>query len=529
MIIIIITTIFRRIIMKFTKRISRRAPVALLIALSVLMLVACQGAQPSNPGETSGQVQTPAGSADSGQQTSPGETGNTQNYSYLTDFGFYPLAGDPLSAPAASISGGGDVTLEIWMTPHWNISDPEIHQGGDYGLEEFLLETLHRFAASYEGANITEVRVENMPGADRDERISVAMATDTLPDMLFESFFSVGPRAHEGLYVDITDIISPEARADIPSGIWDAVTIGDRVFCYPFVQGLLFWGYNADMFRDAGLDNFIAGKNEVAVWSDAEYLEILNALKENLPPEVYPMTFFCLNNQVDAINLAWMRMFGAEWFDRDGFVVANNPLAVRGLQYMVDIKNAGLSNPNPESIQGADTLDIFFNQRTAMNFMQNVHVSRLLNNFDSGEVEEFDMRIATIPGTHPRTISYVHGFMVFDTANPTSIAVAKDFVSWVAGDRNLMAESRWMLPVSDTIASYYSDFDPFMDAYIDAMSFLFDFSNNSVSYGELRNALFPELQAAFTGAKTPQQALDDYTDRANRIIEEGLRFSVLAN
>ena len=39
-------------------------------------------------------------------------------------------------------------------------------------------------------------------------------------------------------------------------------------------------------------------------------------------------------------------------------------------------------------------------------------------------------------------------------------------------------------------------------------------------YTELRNTLFPELQALLTDEKTAQQAMDDYVEKGNQVIEE---------
>jgi multiple sugar transport system substrate-binding protein len=48
-------------------------------------------------------------------------------------------------------------------------------------------------------------------------------------------------------------------------------------------------------------------------------------------------------------------------------------------------------------------------------------------------------------------------------------------------------------------------------------------------YSELRNVLFPELQAALTGQKTPQEALDSYVEKGNIVIDEGRASSVVYN
>ena len=59
--------------------------------------------------------------------------------------------------------------------------------------------------------------------------------------------------------------------------------------------------------------------------------------------------------------------------------------------------------------------------------------------------------------------------------------------------------------------------------------YIYNFSNNMPGYNELRNVLFPELQAALTGQKTAKEALDSYVEKGNVVIDEGRAGSVIYN
>ena len=48
-------------------------------------------------------------------------------------------------------------------------------------------------------------------------------------------------------------------------------------------------------------------------------------------------------------------------------------------------------------------------------------------------------------------------------------------------------------------------------------------------YLELRALFFPELQAAFTGQKTAQEALDSYAQKGNEILKKNVEKSKLLN
>ena len=124
------------------------------------------------------------------------------------------------------------------------------------------------------------------------------------------------------MLVPLNDIIDEDAKADIERGYWDSVTFGDDIYFYPFSHNPGTLTYNADMFRAAGLEKYIGDENEIKTWTLKEYEEILEGLKTNLPSTQYSnanaMGLFALNNQGDTWNLAYLRTFGNEFFDKDG-------------------------------------------------------------------------------------------------------------------------------------------------------------------------------------------------------------------
>ena len=92
----------------------------------------------------------------------------------------------------------------------------------------------------------------------------------------------------------------------------------------------------------------------------------------------------------------------------------------------------------------------------------------------------------------------------------------KEFFS----NKELVKASKNVIPVRDSVAKEVAGELPFLKAYQENAKYIFNFSNNTPGYAELRNLLFPELQAVFTGAKNPKQALDSYVEQGNRVIEK---------
>ena len=70
---------------------------------------------------------------------------------------------------------------------------------------------------------------------------------------------------------------------------------------------------------------------------------------------------------------------------------------------------------------------------------------------------------------------------------------------------------------------------PLLETYMNNDKYVINFSNNTPGYAEIRNALYPELQAALTGEKTSQEALDSFVESGDKAIDKGLRRSKALN
>ena len=309
----------------------------------------------------------------------------------------------------------------------------------------------------------------------------------------------------------------------------DHCMIEDEIFIYPFfhMPGTLV--YNADMFRAAGLDDKVAGQYEIATWTPDEFVGILEALKA-ANPNVYPMALFALNNQADTWNLAYLRMFGNQFYSDDNHLVVNEDSGVKALEYILNLYNSGLTVPGAESLDSNTNNAMFQNQQIAVSFTNSVLLANLAADMESGALPAFDYRLANIPGDpHPNGFTYVTGAMVMNTGDEARIAASKEFVKYFCTDEELVTASKNGTPVRASVVSKVSGELPYLEAYNKNDQYLFNFSKNLPGYTELRNVLFPELQAALTGEKTAQQALDDYVKNGNAILDEARKSSVVYN
>ena len=429
-------------------------------------------------------------------------------------------------------SGNGKekVEIKVWLTPQWKGVLDSTEEGADY--DSFFKYAAEKFAKQYDKYD-AKVNVEVIAGDQRDQMLNVNLSSNTPPDVFFESVFAMGDYVHRGALVPLTDIVDDAAKGDIAENYWEAVTFGDDIYFYPFQNNPGTLVYNADMFKAAGLDQYIGGETEIKTWTLEEYEQILKGIKENLPKDQYPnayaMAQFAMNNQGDTWNLAYLRMFGSQFFDAEGNIVVADEKGVKAAQWLKSIRENGYTNPGAESVSSNDVNGMFQNQQIAISFTNPVLFNNAKADMASGKLNKFDMRVANIPSESgdPLTFTYVVGASVFNTGDEKRIEVSKDFVKFFSTDEELVKSSKNGIPVRSSVAEAYKAEQPFFEAYNANSQYLFNFTGNVPGYSQLREVLYPELQALYMGAKTPEQALKDYQDKGNKIIEQNKASSVI--
>lgn len=415
--------------------------------------------------------------------------------------------------PAAPDSAGKDVNLVVWSTPKWKGVFDAGEEGADY--DSFFKEAIRRYEADHPNVHIT---VEIIPGDSRDERLNIAQQSNSLPDIMFESTFTMSSFVYKNAIVALDDIVTDADRADIAGGMWENCSAEGHVFCFPFSHqpGTLI--YNARMFQEAGLESYMAGETEIATWSVEEFETILRTLKEKLP-NVYPMSLYAKNNQADTWTLAYLRMFGNPFFGEDNLLVANEESGVKAVQFLKDLYDEGLTVPGCESLSSNDCNAMFINGQVAVSFTNNILMGTQMSEMKAMDPDA-DIRLANIPADpDPLTFTYVTGGMAMNTGDPDRIAAAKDFIRYFSTDPELTVASKNGLPVRTSVAEQVAGEMPYLAAQNANAKYLFDFSRNIAGYTELRNVLFPEMQALLTNEKSAQQAMDDYVANGNAVIQ----------
>ena len=430
-----------------------------------------------------------------------------------------------------SATGDGEITdeevnLEVWLTPQWEGVYSSNEEGADY--DSFFVEAADLYTEEHPNVNID---VQVIPSDQRDSNLSVGLETDSLPNIFFDSTFVLSTWAHQGIALPFDDVISEETRNDISETIWDNVMIEDSVYYYPFAQNQGTLVYNADMFEEAGLEDYITGENEIASWTTNEFEEILTALQEN-EDDAAPLGFFSMDDQGDTWNMMYLRSFGNEFYGDDGRLVVNEPSGVEAIEWIDTMNQDGLLVQGAESLTSNEVNAMFQNKEVAVSFTNTILYNNMISDMENDVIDPFDARLANVPAvegeSHP-AFTYILGSIVMDTLDEAENEVAKDFVKFYSEHEELTNASVNTLPIRSSITEEYSDELPLLSAYGENEENIVDFSNNIAGYAELRNVFFPEIQSVLTGSKTPQEAMDDLEESGNEIIDRGNEQSLIIN
>lgn len=441
--------------------------------------------------------------------------------------------GDDADKDAGGASGGKEeVEITVMLTPQWKGVMDATEDGADY--DSFFKEAAKRFEEEYEEHDV-KVNVEVIAGDQRDELLNVSLNGGNPPDVFYESIFAMGDYAHRGALIALNDIVDDESKEDIGENYMENVTFGEDIYFYPFshMPGTLV--YNADMFKDAGLEDYLGEETEIKTWTLKEYEEILNKLKTDLPEDkysgAYPMALYALNNQGDTWNLAYLKMFGNDLYGDDAELVIDDADGVKAMEWLKKVNDEDLTNPGAESVSSNDANSMFQNQKLGVSFTNSVLYNNILADMEEGKVPTFDARLANIPSESgdPISFTYIAGAALFDTGDETRIQVSKDFVKFFSTDPELVKASKNGVPVRTSVAEEFKEENPLFGAYDKNAEYMFNFTGNVPGYSELRQVLYPELQALYTGEKTPAQAAADYQTRGNEVLKNAKEDSVIFN
>lgn len=409
--------------------------------------------------------------------------------------------------------GGGEAKRDITLIvktptlPINTVSELDIETSW-----EFLELAGERFASSYDKANVT-VQVEVFDYVDENEAIHGAYGTDDAVDVLYEGYFNMAPYVSGGHVVSLDDIISDGLRADISSASWAQSMKNGKTYMMPFLSMQNILIFNKNMFRQCGLEAFIAEDTVIQNWTMAQWETVLDTLAKKLPEGSYAMTMYGNNNQGDTHIMSLIRSQGGTIFDSEGRFALQNPEATAGLRWIQDGVERGWYPPHPELLEMMDCQQLFEVDRLAIYVFNNA-------NYMLYDDIEGNYGFVNFPGNI--ATSFITGFEVFDNGDETKVRAAKDFVKFIYDDEELMSVSAGNIPESKKVAEKYADKIVMLSLFSANADNVIDFMNSSPNWqgndDSVRSVFWPQIHELLAGRLSPEECAANLDRDCNAAI-----------
>lgn len=290
----------------------------------------------------------------------------------------------------------------------------------------------------------------------------------------------------------------------------------DKTWSIPFQRSTIVMYYNKDAFRKAGLNP----DAPPATWDELVEMGKKLVVKDSsgnvtqwgleIPSTGYPYWMFgalCRQNGEVLMNSA-----GTE-------VYFKNPGVVQALDFWKDLGQTHGIMPKGTIEWGTLRTD-FLEQKTAMMWHSTGNLTAVKKN------ASFDFGVAMLPAKKERGTPTGGGnFYIFKDSSPEERAAALKFIKWMTQPERT---AQWSIGTgylgtradayeTDELKSYVKEFPA---AAIARDQLKYATAELSVhENGRVYKTLNDAIQAALTGAKTPEEALQDAQKQTSRILK----------
>ncbi len=385
-------------------------------------------------------------------------------------------------------SSGGSVT--VWMYPV--IADEQANTAYWGQIEK-----------DFEAANAgMDLKVEQQPWKDRDQKLATAFSGGNAPDVLVLNPDQIPQYVKNGSLEPVDKAVE-SAKDNFLPGALKALTVDGKLYGAPIYHTVTTTLYNKALLDKAGI------KTPPQTWDEikAAAPKLKAAGVATLDYSASPEATLNLNYY----PLLWQA--GGSVFAPDGKKVAfNEPAGVEALTFLTSLYSegavpaAGLKNGNVVADQPLGK------QQVAMGFTNTPADAKTVETtWGAGNV------IIGKPLQDKKQVGFGLPGGLSVNADSKNIDGAEKFLSFMIEPKQLVAlgtASGFLSPRTDAKV-------PAKDAqaqqFADALQYAFPGEPNVVAR-QVMTLLSAEIQAALTGKKTPQQALDDAAKQANDLL-----------
>lgn len=363
-----------------------------------------------------------------------------------------------------------------------------------------------------------KIEREYIPSSSIREKVMIAIAGDTTPDVVFDY---IG-RVFAYYYQDVLESLNGTLLQsdDFFPSLLEQFTINETLIGYPGLFGCRLWGIDKIAVEKAGVANLLPqGLNRE--WSFEDFMEVAEAVKEI---GIFPFGFFTGSTGGDYLLIMYTQIFGAKLYE-DGDLTKttwNSEEGVRALEWMVEMIEEGYAPPGAAGLSPGNIIDM----KAAGKVLVGSLFSPTSNqaHYDSGIIDyvknDWQIEVPHIKGVPaPPIFDGPAAFSLFKSVKDRDAALTfMNFMVSKESAENLNLNTKGWIPISSRLSA---EVLPGADVtrFIINKNGIGELGLISPYYNEIRVIMAAELQAAFMGVKSPKEALDDFAQEVSKLWE----------
>lgn len=407
------------------------------------------------------------------------------------------------------------VEITWWNYPTWDLLDGE---PGKYEKENIIKPFNEKYP------NI-KVNLEMISFQGGPEKVNVAIASNTAPDLVYDYPGRIIDYAKKGVMVDLNDLMkNSEFESDVPDNILAACKSGDDYYMYPHNTVGFIMGVNKSIFEEIGAVDLLQLDKEDRLWSTDEFTKALEAVRDS-GKDIYPTAFYSKNTGGDQGTRAFVENIGGGRMMNDEMTKfrINEPEGVAGLQWVIDGIENGLVAPGPEAMTSNDCIDLYMQGKAATVIIYSPVLKKIFSDKKATDFEEIFMPWPTPKGdgTDQRIGPHIGGMGVFDNGDEKRIEAAKALVDFISNDPSQITPNIVNcggFSVRKSRTGFYDDAEMSYAEQLTKYGTIPELLMNN--FAEMRTVWFPNLQEAVIGRVTPGEAMDKFVEQATEVINK---------
>ncbi len=410
-------------------------------------------------------------------------------------------SGSESSSASGSQSGAaaGGGTTEITVMHYWDGANAD---------------TFDKMVDEYNSSHPdVKVTTSNVPNADFLTKLRASATSGTLPDIAIGDLVWAPQIAQMGNLVDLSKTLPADTLSDINPALTDYGNIDGKQVSVPVSANNLAYMYNRTLFEEAGLDPDTPPTTWDELMADGKTI-----LEKTGKPGYDLYTEAGDNGE----GLTWnfqvnLWQAGGEFLTEDNSAAAfNTPQGKKALQFWVDLIQSGVS---PYASWGE------FEKGGGGSAMEG---SWMVGIWAPDPPFDFDVAQLPVPSDGEQATNLGgEQALVFDNAADRS-AAASDFLAWFLEPEQVTSwsEAVGMMPVLTSVAngddyqSWVKDSEPRLLPYVEQMQYAHTRPNTPL-YPKISLAFAQELEKAFSGEATVDEALASAESAVNDVIANG--------